>query len=119
VNLRFACGPLGSVEVSRTARYSSDTQSEVLGSDGAVRVGPSARRRVAEMQLLPRLAAEDERTPPFGRRFAEAYRAQIEDFFQCVPHGRAPRAGGEDALAAIEIVGGGERVGKVRAAANR
>jgi predicted dehydrogenase len=103
VSLRFASGALGSVEVSRTARYGYDIQSEVLGSDGAVRVGASARREVDEMQLLPARAPDDDGTPPFVRRFAKAYRAQIEDFFLCVQHDRVPRAGGEDAMAAIEI----------------
>jgi predicted dehydrogenase len=103
VSLRFASGALGSVEVSRTARYGYDIQSEVLGSEGAVRTGASARREVDEMQLLAARAPEDERTPPFVRRFAKAYRAQIEDFVQCVQYDRAPRAGGEEAMAAIKI----------------
>jgi predicted dehydrogenase len=103
VNLRFASGALGSIEVSRTARYGYDIQSEVLGSDGAVRIGASSTRGADEMQLLPAQVPEDDPTPPFVRRFAKAYRAQIEDFVACVQHDRTPRAGGEDALAAIEI----------------
>jgi predicted dehydrogenase len=103
VSLRFASGALGSIEVSRTARYGYDIQSEVLGSDGAVRVGASSARGVDEMQLLPPQVPEDDRTPPFVRRFANAYRAQIVDFIDCVQHDREPRAGGADALAAIQI----------------
>jgi predicted dehydrogenase len=103
VSLRFASGALGSIEVSRTARYGYDIQSEVLGSDGALRVGASSARGADEVQLLPAQAPQDDPTPPFVRRFAKAYRAQIEDFFECVQHEREPRAGGEDALAAIEI----------------
>jgi predicted dehydrogenase len=55
------------------------------------------------MQLLPARAGDDDGTPPFVRRFAAAYRAQIEDFVECVRRDRAPRAGGEDALAAIQV----------------
>jgi scyllo-inositol 2-dehydrogenase (NAD+) len=103
MSLRFASGALGSVEVSRTARYGYDIQAEVLGSDGALRVGASSARGADEMELLPAPRPEDDSTPPFVRRFAKAYRAQIEDFIRCVQHDRAPRASGEDAMAAIEI----------------
>jgi scyllo-inositol 2-dehydrogenase (NAD+) len=103
VMLRFATGALGVVEVSRTARYGYDIQAEVLGSDGAVLVGGSNARGADQMELLEPQAADDDRTPPFVRRFANAYRAQIVDFIDCVQHDRSPRASGEDALAAIQI----------------
>jgi predicted dehydrogenase len=103
VLLRFASGALGTVEVSRTARYGYDIQTEVLGSDGALRVGASSARGLEDAQLLPPQAASDDPTPPFVRRFAKAYRAQIEDFLACVRDDRPPRAGGADALAAIQI----------------
>src|SRR5260370_1992557 len=42
INLRFASGALGNVEVSRNARYGYDVWTEVLGSEGAVVVGRTA-----------------------------------------------------------------------------
>lgn len=103
VLLRFASGAVGSIEVSRTARYGYDIQAEVLGSEGAIRLGPSAARGLEDMQLLPPEPTFSDPTPPFVRRFANAYRAQIVDFIDCVRHDRQPRAGGADALAAIRI----------------
>jgi scyllo-inositol 2-dehydrogenase (NAD+) len=103
VLLRFTSGAMGSIEVSRTARYGYDIQAEVLGSEGAIRVGPSAARGLEDLQLLPPQPMSDDPTPPFVRRFANAYRAQIVDFIDCVQHDRLPRAGGADALAAIRI----------------
>ena len=41
INLRFASGALGNVEVSRNARYGYDVWTEVLGTEGAVIVGRS------------------------------------------------------------------------------
>jgi len=99
VNLRFASGALGNIEVSRTARYGYDIRSEVLGSNGAVRVG--GRSSDAVEVLHPQVGQDP--TPPFVHRFADAYRAQIVDFVECVQHDRPPRAGGDDALAAIQI----------------
>jgi inositol 2-dehydrogenase len=103
VLLRFASGAVGSIEVSRTARYGYDIQAEVLGSDGAIRLGPSAERGLEDVQLLGAQPVSDDPTPPFVHRFADAYRAQIVDFIDCVQHDRPPRAGGADALAAIRI----------------
>jgi scyllo-inositol 2-dehydrogenase (NAD+) len=102
VSLRFASGALGSIEVSRTAKYGYDIRAEILGSEGAVRLGdtPIGRDGVALLQPDSRI---DDGTPPFIRRFAAAYRAQIEDFVECVLHDRTPRAGGAEALAAIEV----------------
>jgi predicted dehydrogenase len=101
--LRFASGALGTIEVSRTARYGYDIQTEVLGADGALRIGASAKRGLEDVQLLLPQAASDDPTPPFVQRFAPAYRAQIEDFVECVRGDRPPRASGADALAAIQI----------------
>ena len=103
ISMRFASGALGTVEVSRTARYGYDIQVEVLGSEGAVRLGPSAAREIDELQVLDPAPPNEETTPPFVRRFANAYRAQIVDFLECVQADRMPRASGEDALAAIQI----------------
>lgn len=103
VLLRFASGAIGSIEVSRTAKYGYDIQAEVLGSEGAVRVGVTTARALDEIQVLSAAAAADDPTPAFVRRFAPAYRAQIQDFIRCVQEDRPPLATGEDALAAIQI----------------
>jgi scyllo-inositol 2-dehydrogenase (NAD+) len=103
VLLRFASGAIGTIEVSRTAKYGYDIQAEVLGTEGAVRVGATAARALDEVQLLSAEPVPDDPTPPFIRRFAPAYRAQIQDFIRCVQEDRRPLASGEDALAAIQI----------------
>ncbi len=103
VNLRFASGAVGSIEVSRTAKYGYDIRAEVLGSEGAVRLGEPAPDATDGVALFSPERFIDDGRPPFIRRFAGAYRAQIEDFVDCVQRQRPPRAGGADALAAIRI----------------
>jgi inositol 2-dehydrogenase len=104
INLRFANGAIGNVDLSRNARYGYDVRTEVLGSAGAVIVGgraePAARNGV---QLLAPAAAQHDQTPFFVRRFAAAYTAQIESFVESIEQGRPPPVGGQDALAAFEI----------------
>ncbi|HEX8967097.1 MAG TPA: Gfo/Idh/MocA family oxidoreductase, partial [Chloroflexota bacterium] len=103
VNLRFASGALGNVEVSRTAAYGYDIRTEVLGSAGAVTVGAPPSAADVEVRTPVTEAPDADDTPHFVRRFGVAYRAQIEHFVDCVQRQRAPLVGGADALAAIEI----------------
>jgi len=100
INLRFAGGALGNVEVSRTALYGYDVRTEVLGSEGIVRVGGT--KEPAQM-LSTRHGAPDEATSYLMNRFGEAYRAQLHHFVDCVREDQPPTVSGADALAAFEI----------------
>ncbi len=100
INLRFANGTLGNVEVSRNAFYGYDIRTEVLGSDGAVTIGVHQHTPVT---LLTRGGAQYDIIPYLMERFGDAYRAQMQHFADCVRNGQSPSVGGVDALAALEI----------------
>jgi scyllo-inositol 2-dehydrogenase (NAD+) len=100
VNLRFASGALGNVEVSRNAFYGYDIRTEVLGSEGAVTIGAYQHTPVL---LLTRAGAQHDVMPYLLERFGDAYRAQIAAFVDCLQHGQPPAVGGADALAALTI----------------
>jgi predicted dehydrogenase len=100
VNLRYASGAIGNVELSRNAFYGYDIRTEVLGSEGGVVIGGYQHTPVL---LLTRSGAQHDITPYLMERFGPAYRSQIEHFVDCVQHGRRPDVGGADALAAFEI----------------
>jgi inositol 2-dehydrogenase len=104
VTLRFASGALGSIDMSRTACYGYDIRAEVVGTEGAVRVGwPAAAAHDREIRAPVAPPADDDETPHFVRRFDAAYRAQIEAFVACVRNDQPPPISGQDALAAIQI----------------
>ncbi|HMA38137.1 MAG TPA: inositol 2-dehydrogenase [Chloroflexia bacterium] len=100
VNLRFANGALGNVEVSRNACYGYDIRTEVLGSAGALNIGAYQHTPVL---LLTRAGAQHDITPYLMERFGAAYQAQMQHFADCLREGRAPAVGGAAALAAFEI----------------
>lgn len=100
VNLRFASGALGNVEVSRNAFYGYDIRTEVLGSEGALLIGSQEHTPVV---LLTRAGAQRDTMPYLLERFGEAYRAQLQHFVDCLRQGIAPLVGGAEALAACEI----------------
>jgi len=103
INLGFASGAIGNVEVSRTARYGYDIRTEILGSDGALRVGGAVSASGDDVELLGPQTVDTDQAPHFIRRFGRAYRAQILHFVECIKHQRPPDVGGPDALAAIQI----------------
>src|SRR5437660_850254 len=103
INLRFANGAIGNVDLSRNARYGYDVRTEVLGTDGVLIVGGLTEPAVKGVQLRTPAAASADETPFFVRRFAAAYTAEIEHFVDCLEQGVNPSVGGTDAVAAIEI----------------
>jgi predicted dehydrogenase len=70
VNLRFASGALGNVEVSRNAFYGYDIRTEVLGSEGAVTIGAHQNTPVV---LLTRNGAQHDTVSYLLERFGDAY----------------------------------------------
>jgi scyllo-inositol 2-dehydrogenase (NAD+) len=100
INLRFASGALGNIEVSRNAFYGYDIRTEVLGSEGAVMVGVHQHTPVL---LLTRAGAQHDITPYLMERFGDAYRTQLQHFTNCLTNDQPPLVSGADALAAYEI----------------
>ncbi len=100
VNLRFASGTLGHVEVSRNAFYGYDIRTEVLGTEGAVTIGQHQQTPVV---LLDRHGAHHDVVPYLMERFGEAYRSQLDAFVTCLRDGSPPRVTGADGLAALAI----------------
>lgn len=100
VNLRFANGGLGNVEVSRHAFYGYDIRTEVLGSEGGINIGGYQHLPVL---LLTRDGAQHDVLPYLMERFGPAYQAQIQAFVDGVRGDKPLSPGGADALAALEI----------------
>jgi scyllo-inositol 2-dehydrogenase (NAD+) len=100
INMRFANGALGNIEVSRNAFYGYDIRTEVLGSEGAIVIGAHQHTPVL---LLNRAGAHYDVTPYLMERFGDAYRAQLQHFADCLQKDLSPSVGGAEALAAFKI----------------
>jgi len=97
---RFSKGGLGNFEGSRNAVYGYDIQFDILGSDGAIRVG---YLQETPMLILDKSGVHHDVVPHFPERFGAAYTNQIEGFIDCVLNDEAPRATIEDARKALQI----------------
>lgn len=100
VNLRFANGAIGNVDVSRNAVYGYDIRTEVLGSEGGVMI---SKIRQTPILVMTRDGVTHDTVPYFMERFGEAYAAEIRDFVACIMEDREPTVSGEDGRAAAAI----------------
>lgn len=98
INVRFARGGLGNVEVSRTAIYGYDIRCEVVGALGTLEIG---YLRETPVLLLNRDGVTHDVVPHFPERFGPAYTRQLEHFVECLLHDRVPVVGAADARAAL------------------
>ncbi len=100
MNVRFNRGGLGNVEVSRTAHYGYDIQTNVIGTKGALQIGYLQETAVI---TLTREGARHDVVPHFPERFGAAYTAQIEHFVECLRDQKPPKVTHIDARAALQI----------------
>jgi len=100
VNLRFANGAVGNVDVSRNAIYGYDIRTEIIGSEGSLFIG--GLRQTAVWTLKKNNISHDA-IPGFMARFADAYAAEIRDFVDAVETSRPVTVSGADARAATAI----------------
>lgn len=105
VNLRFASGALGNVEVSRNALYGYDIRTEVLGSEGTVLIGAlhEAPLHEAPVVLLTTGGVQHEVVAGFEQRFDDAYLVELRYFVDAVRGERTPGPTIHDGRAATEI----------------
>jgi inositol 2-dehydrogenase len=100
INLRFANGAVGNVDISRNAVYGYDIRTEVLGSEGGLLIGSLQQTSTL---MMTRNGVTHDTVPYFMQRFGEAYAEEVRDFVRCIVENRKPRVSAKDARAATAI----------------
>ncbi len=100
INLKFANGAVGNIDVSRNAVYGYDIRTEVLGSEGGVLIGNLQKTATL---VMTRAGVTHDTVPYFMERFGEAYANEIRDFVACLVENRPPSVTGLDARKATAI----------------
>jgi scyllo-inositol 2-dehydrogenase (NAD+) len=100
VSLVFEDGRLGVVDLSRNGIYGYDISTELLGTDGTLRVG---YLRETPVMVMKKNQVWHDTVPYFMERFAGAYTAQLQDFARNVLDTRTPPITMEDGVGAIRI----------------
>ncbi|HSR30796.1 MAG TPA: Gfo/Idh/MocA family oxidoreductase [Anaerolineae bacterium] len=100
VTLRFAGGALGTLYVTRTARYGHDLRVEVIGEEGAVQIG---RFRQTPVRLLDRQGVHHDMPRTTPERLGEAFVTEMQAFVDCVLDDTEPPVDGSDSRATVAV----------------
>ena len=100
VSLIFESGSLGIVDLSRTGIYGYDVMTEILGTEGTLRIG--YLRETALLVMTENQVAHDT-VPYFHQRFRDAYEAQLRRFARNVLEGCPSPVTVEDGIEALRI----------------
>ena len=100
ISLVFTSGRLGVVDLTRNGIYGYDIITELLGTQGTLRVGYI---RETPLLIMTKGVVAHDTVPYFMERFAPAYTAQLENFAQNVLHGRQPPITVDDGVQALRI----------------
>jgi myo-inositol 2-dehydrogenase/D-chiro-inositol 1-dehydrogenase len=100
VTLRFASGAIGVVDGSRAAGYGYEAGIELLGANATLRISSN---RITNVQHLSAGRLQGDCVEDFRLRFAGAYVSELADFASAIRERRAPRVGGEEAVAAFRV----------------
>jgi predicted dehydrogenase len=100
VTLTFADGRLGMVDLSRNGIYGYDISTELLGTEGTLRVG---YLRETPLFVMKKNQIAHDTVPHFMERFERAYTLQLQDFAQNVLLGRSAPVTIDDGYAALQI----------------
>ena len=107
INLRFASGAIGSIELSRRIAFGEDVRTEVHGTDGSAFVGGLP---IASGSAIGRDGGIFwDATPPSMPRFAAAYANQARAFGRSIQNDEAMSPSGADGRAAFMIAMAADR----------
>jgi scyllo-inositol 2-dehydrogenase (NAD+) len=100
VTLEFTSGRLGVVDLTRNGIYGYDISTELLGTEGTLRIG---YLRETPLMVMTRAGVAHDTVPYFMERFEGAYTTQLENFARNVLEGRTPPIRIDDGIEALRI----------------
>lgn len=106
VSLNFADGRIGVVDLSRNGVYGYDISTEILGTEGTVRIG--YLRETPITMMSPNSIAHDT-VPYFMERFEKAYTRQLRDFAVNLLEGRPAPITIDDGIEALKVAAAAAR----------
>jgi scyllo-inositol 2-dehydrogenase (NAD+) len=98
--LVFADGRLGVIDLTRNGCYGYDIVTELLGTEGTVRVG---YLRETPVLMMTKNSVSHDTVPYFMERFERAYTLQLQNFAQNVLHERRPPVTIRDGVEALRV----------------
>ena len=85
---KFANGAMGITHVGRTAPHGYHVETEIVGTEGTIRISAVPEKNLARLYNANGVCTEC--VQGFPERFADAYLAEMEEFVSCALEGRQP-----------------------------
>ena len=97
----FENGALGQLHVGRASVAGYDIETEIIGTEGSIRVSPIPNKNRA--MILDKNGAVQECVRNFPERFEEAYVNEFVEFVDCVLNNKKPGVNVYDGTKATEV----------------
>lgn len=94
-------GAVGFVHVGRTAPHGYHVETEIVGTEGSIRVSPVPAKNLC--MIYNNQGAVQECVSGFPERFAESYRLEMEEFINCVQNNTKPEVTVYDGTKSTQI----------------
>ena len=98
-SLYFTSGALGTIDLSRNGVYGYDIRTEILGTEGTLKIG---YLRETPILMMNKEGITHDTVPYFTERFEQAYITQLQDFVQNVLEQKPPSVTCADGVAALQ-----------------
>jgi len=98
-SLYFTSGALGTIDLSRNGVYGYDIRTEILGTEGTLKIG---YLRETPIMVMTKGGITHDTVPYFTERFEQAYITQLQDFVNNVFQSRPPGVTCADGVAALK-----------------
>ncbi len=100
VSLTFASGRIGVVDLTRNGIYGYDISTELLGTQGTLRIG---YLRETPLLVMTKNHIAHDTVPYFMERFRDAYTVQLQNFAENVLHDREPPITVDDGVESLRV----------------
>ena len=98
---KFKNNAIGQIHVGRTAAHGYHVETEVVGTEGSIRISSVPEKNLA--MIYDNRGAVVECVGSFPERFAEAYILEMKEFIECIKQGRKPAITVQDGTLATQI----------------
>ncbi len=98
-SLYFTSGALGTIDLSRNGVYGYDIRTEILGTEGTLKIG---YLRETPILVMTKDGITHDTVPYFTERFEQSYMTQLQSFVENVRQGKPPSVTCADGVAALQ-----------------
>lgn len=95
-------GTMGMLHTGRTAVHGYHIETEILGTEGSIRISPVPQKNLA--MIYGKDGVTQECVAEFRERFQTAFLAEMVEFFDCIESGRQPQLKAADGTSSTRVV---------------